>query len=239
MAGVEARAGVLAVEVVGPPRHELGDVRECAVGLGLDREHDLRAARGAPLAQRRHDVPDVGGGQRQAGIVVRDPAPVGQRARRDRAELAVRQQPREDLREAQRVGDPLRRAPVGRVDVGLDALTVKRPVGEAVDREDVEPLGVQPLAQALELVAVEQLLALDAGDAQSEAERRIRRDPGLQRGCMCAKALRHGRPPVGGVDVRAVRQMQVLADPHRTATTPSRSGSANFGDCERNSIGFS
>ena len=56
------------------------------------------------------------------------------------------------------------------------------------------PLGVEPAAEPRQAVALEQLRALGARQPQADPERRIRREPGLERRGVGAQALLHRLP---------------------------------------------
>ena len=149
----------------------------------------------------RHRLPRLGAGTGH-------PRFVRKRGRRDAAVDATRQERLQDSDQVERVVDPGIVTPVRRVDVGLDRRAVERSVGEAVDDGDVQPFAVEERAKLAQPIALEQLARLARRQPQPDAKRRRRREARLERRRVRAQVREHALPAVGGVDVRAVGEVE-------------------------------
>ncbi len=158
-------------------RDGLGSRLEHAAGLRLERKHDRATA----VCTQAHEVRGV------LQQVLDDARPRG-RCRRVRLERArhgahaaferriVRQQLLQQVSEPVAVGQPFRIGPVRQVHRLLDARAVEAPVGEAVDRVDVELLGRQEGAELRERCRLLQLAGREGRKTQADAERGVGTD---------------------------------------------------------------
>ena len=85
-----------------------------------------------------------------------------------------------DLCQPQRVRHPFLAAPVRAVDVGLHRLPVERPCGKPLMVNTYRPSASSQTRNS-RAVTLQQLRALGTGQSQPDAERRVRRQPRLQR----------------------------------------------------------
>ena len=235
MAGVEADGHVLAVELVGPPADagrrssasapsasgSIASAIRVSAQLVGDAD-DVRACT-APRRRRRRSTAPY-----DSGFVEIVPStPSGSSAR-------------EDLREPQRVGDALLRcASPARARRPSPAAPWNVPCGKPLIVNTYRP-SASSQARKRASRSPSSSSALSAPDSRRPMPNGASGDSrAFSAGACARRTVQHGLPADGGVDVRAVGEMKVVADPHYTATAPSRSGSWNFGDWPRNSIGFS
>ncbi len=108
-----------------------------AVRLGFQSQADLAATLPRQPFQCHGHLAQRGGHDR-AVAVIGDGGAVGTGDGTDAARHAFGQEVRQDIGEHERIVHALARPPVGLVDRLLDAGTVERPVGEAVDREGIK-----------------------------------------------------------------------------------------------------
>ena len=166
-----------------------------AAGLGLERERDHLA--GA--------LPEPVEPGRVADHQLRHPAFVGRAAdaplegARHGADRAlepglVRQERGEQLGQAVAVREARVVEPVGEVDLLLDARPVERPVGEAVDREDVEAAVPEEGPERIELRRLGERGRRHRGETQTHAERPGRRHGRLDPRRRGARGSRAPRP---------------------------------------------
>ena len=94
------------------------------------------------------------------------------------------------------------------MDVGFDGRAMERAVGEAVEREDVQAVFVEPRPEARQLVAFEQFAALAARQPQTNAERRLGREARLERGRVPLQKAKDVRPPLSRMDIGAVGESE-------------------------------
>jgi hypothetical protein len=79
---------------------------------------------------------------------------------------------------------------------------------KAVDDRDVEPLGVEPRTESRQMTVGGELPGVARGQAEADAEWPIRGESTLQGRGVTPDVGVDSLPPVGGVDVRAVGEMQ-------------------------------
>ena len=159
---------------------EVGHVPEQRLGDGLPR---INAGRGA---ERAGDGADAA---RQARLV-------------------VGQQRRQQASQAVGVGKPLRRPPVGGIDLLLDPLAMERPIREAVDGEDIKLLAGQELAQCAKLGRGVQRLRGDGGQPKPDAHGSLRRNPALHLRQMPPQCGKDIRPAFAAVNVGAISEVR-------------------------------
>ena len=152
------------------------------------------------------------------------PRLVRQRHGRDAALDALRQEPGENRGEVERVGHTRIRPPVRRVHRRLHRFAVEGSVGKPVEDGDVQALCGEEGVERVEPSRLQELPRLARAQAQPEAERRLGRQPRLQRRGEPPQRGVIGCPALGGMDVGAVGQVKrrIGTEQHCSPADPGR-----------------
>ena len=192
-------------------RQRFVGVFQRAIGFGLDVEVDRSSIGLLDTDQGLGDADDVSRDRiPRRPIVDCHPRLVRERSRRDAAFSTVRQQAAQNLDQILGVTNARSIAPVRRVHLGLDDGAVKGTVRESVDERHVQPVLVEKAAERLQSVSLQQLSRFPRGEAKTQTERCRGREPGFELRGVVFEVGENRIPPVGGMDVRAVREVEVV-----------------------------
>jgi hypothetical protein len=177
------------VQIAAGARREFGDITPDRRDVGKNRSPARRIVGGPGFERARH----------------------GAHAARD----ARRHERGDQIKEQFRVGEPLGRGPVRRINLLLHARAVKAAVGKSVDRENVAVVTIEPRAKRSERGRLREFLGRARAEPQPDRVRPPGGDAATDDEGVALQRVKGLRPRFPAMDVGAVGEVEAVVEFHR------------------------